>query len=187
MLGLAIRNEHDQILPRNTVGAPFLTGADIAKCIELHESLSPCTAPDMTAKDSIASFQNCSSEMIQIMIQIMNGYLRKDLEKLKKKLQDSFRRRDSQVTMDSALFLEWVYKVKIEGVKASLKGSILTCNNISSVIINKGALAKYSLLEMLLGALSRQLGAKVLIQQYSKSREPSTINYDALRKDILQH
>jgi hypothetical protein len=52
-------------------------------------------------------------------------------------------------------------------------------------MIDKGALAAYSQVEMLLGALPRQLRAKAVMKHKLDPRDPSTFKYDKLRTHVL--
>jgi len=52
-------------------------------------------------------------------------------------------------------------------------------------MINKGALAKYSQVEIMLGALPRDLGPKAVIKLGLDPRNPSTFNYERLRNHVL--
>jgi len=79
---------------------------DVTKFIEAYESLSSRTGTDPAAEDAIATFSYYCSETIQKAIKMMNGYLKKDWEQLKKGLKDAFRHADSRVNMYTRLYLE---------------------------------------------------------------------------------
>jgi len=53
---------------------------------------------------------------------------------------------------------------QLEHANVGLKALILTYDNISRIMINKGALAEYSQVEMLLGALPRDLRFRVVMK-----------------------
>jgi hypothetical protein len=52
-------------------------------------------------------------------------------------------------------------------------------------VINKGALAEYSRVEMLLGALSPDLRVQAVMKLELHPRDPSMFKYDKLRKHVL--
>jgi len=57
-------------------------------------------------------------------------------------------------------YMEGLCRNQLERGNVSLKTIILTHGNITHIMINKGALAEYSQVEMLLGALPRDLRGK---------------------------
>jgi hypothetical protein len=59
--------------------------------------------------------------------------------------------------------LEQTSRDQLDCGKISLKGYILTDDNISHIVINKKALAEYSQVEMFLRALPRDLGTKAVV------------------------
>lgn len=105
-------------------------------------------------------------------IKMMNGYLQKDWEQLKKELKDAFRHADSRVNMYTRLYLEQLCKEQLECGYVSLKAFILAYDNISRAMIGKGALSKYSLVEMLLGAPPERLEGKSRIETRTRSQGP---------------
>jgi len=147
-----------------TMGAPCFGGVDVTKLIEAYESLLSPTGTDLAAEDVTAPSPYYCSETIQEMIKMMNGYLRKDWEQLKEDLKDAFRHIDSRVYMYTQWDLEQLCKEQWECGKVGLKAFILAYDNISRIIIDKGALAEYSQVEMLLGALPRNLSAKAVMK-----------------------
>jgi len=169
-----------------TMGAPVFGGADVTKFIEAYESLSSRTGTDPAAEDVIATFPYYCSETIQETIKMMNGYLRKDWEQLKEELKDAFRHADSRVYMYTRSYLERLCKEQRERGNVGLKAFILAYDNISRIMIDKGALAEYSQVEMLLGALPRNLRAKAVMKLELDPRDPSTFKYDKTPKACPQ-
>jgi hypothetical protein len=66
-----------------------------------------------------------------------------------------------------------------------LKALILAYDNICHIMINKGALAEYSTVEMLLRALPRDLRAQVVMKIDVDSGDPSRFKYDKLRMHVF--
>jgi hypothetical protein len=184
-LALAIAKEKRQMPLPGTMGAPVFRGADVTKFIEAYESLSSRTGTDPAAEDVIATFPYYCSETIQETIKMMSGYLKKDWELLKEELKDAFRHADSRVYMYTRSYLERLCKDQRERGNVGLKAFILAYDNISRIMIDKGALAEYSQVEMLLGALPRNLRAKAVMKLELDPRDPSTFKYDKLRKHVL--
>jgi hypothetical protein len=54
-----------------------------------------------------------------------------------------------------------------------VKASILACDNISRIMISKRALAEYSQVEILLGALPRDLREQVVMKLEQDPEDPS--------------
>jgi len=75
------------------------------------------------------------------MINIMNWYLRKDWEQLNEELQVAFCHDDSRVYIYMRLYMGRLRKNQLECGNVGLKAYILAYNNISHIMINKGALA----------------------------------------------
>jgi len=117
------------------------------------------------------------------MLKMMNGYLRNDWEQLNKELKDAFHHANSQVYMYTTSYLEWLCKDQRERGNFDLKTYILAYDNISRMMIDKGALAEYSQVEMLLGALQGNLGPNALMSLELDRRDPLTFKYDKLWKD----
>jgi len=163
-----------------TMGAPVFGGADVTKCIEAYGSLSSRTGTNPAADDVIATFPYYCSETIQEMIKMMNGYLMKEWVQLKEELQDAFRHADSRVYMYMRSYLERLCRDQLERGNVGLKAFILAYDNISRIMISKGAFAEYSQVEMLLGALPRDLRAKAVMKLELDPRDPSTFKYDKL-------
>jgi len=168
-----------------TMCAPVFGGADVTKFIEEYESLSSRTGTNPAAEDVIATFPYYCSETIQETIKMMNGYLTKDWVLLKEELKDAFWHADSRVYMYTRSFLEQLCRDQLERGKVGLKAFILAYDNISRNKIGKGAQAEYSQVEMLLGALPRDLRAKAVKKLELDPRDPSTFKYDKLRKHVL--
>jgi len=86
---------------------------------------------------------------------MIRGYLKKDREQLKEELKYAFRHADSRVYRYTRSYLDRLCKDQRERGNIGLKPFILTYDNISRIMIDKGALAEYSQVEKLLGALPR--------------------------------
>jgi hypothetical protein len=72
------------------------------------------------------------------------------------------------------LYLEQLRQDQLEHGNVGLKAFILPYDNISRIIISKGALAEYSQVEILLRALPRDLIAKAVMKLELDHRDPST-------------
>jgi len=168
-----------------TMGTPVFGGADVTKFIEAYKSLSSRTGTDSAAEDVIATFPYYCSETFQDTMKMMNGYPRKDWVQLKEELKDSFRHTDSRVYMYVRSYLGRLCSDQLERGHIRLKTCILAYDNISRIMINKGALAEYSQVEMLLGAFPRELRAKAVMELDLDPRDPWTFKYDKLRKHVL--
>ena len=116
---------------------------------------------------------------------MMNGYLTKDWVQLKEELKYAFRHAVSRVYMYTRSYLERLCRDQLERGNIGLKAFFLAYNNISRIMISKGALAEYSPVEMLLGALPRDFRAKAIMKLELDPRDPSTFKYDKLRKYAL--
>jgi hypothetical protein len=125
------------------------------------------------------------SETIQEAIKMMNGYLTKDWVQLKAELKDAFRHTDSGVYMYMRSYLEGVCWDQLENGNVGLTAFILADDNISRIMTSKGTLAEYSQEEMFLGALPRDMRAKVVITLELDPRYTSTFNYHKLRKHVF--
>lgn len=66
-----------------------------------------------------------------------------------------------------------------------LNNFIFAYDNISCIMINKGALVEDSEVEMSLRALQTNLRVKLEIKHELVSGDPSTFNYNILRKQVL--
>jgi hypothetical protein len=122
--------------------------------------------------------------MIQETIKMMKGYLSTDWEQLKGELKDTFRHADSRVYMYRRSYLERLCMDQRDRGNFCLKAFILAYDNMSRIMIDKGALAEYSQVEMLLGAVSRNLRATAVMKLQQDPRDPSTFKYDKLRKHV---
>ena len=188
-MALAIAKEKTQMPLPGTMGAPVFGRADVTKSIEAYESLSSRTVTDPASDDVIAKFPYSCSDTIQETIKMMNGYLTKDWVQWKEELKDAFRHAfrhaDSRVYMYARSCLERLCWDQLERGNVSLKAFILAYDNISRIMISKGALAEYSQVEMLLGALSRDLRAKAVMKLELDPKDPLTFKYDKLQKHVL--
>ena len=81
--------------------------------------------------------------------------------------------------------MERLCRDQLERGNVGLKAFTLAYDNISCIRINKGALAEYSQVEMLLGALPRDLRAKAVMKLNLDPRDPSTFKYDKFPKHVL--
>jgi len=76
-------------------------------------------------------------------------------------------------------------KGELECDTVSLKACILTYKNMSHILINKGAMAEYSQLEILLATLQRDGSGNFLIKLEEDPRPPSRWEYNTLWKQYL--
>jgi len=173
-LALAIAKEKKEIPLPGTMGTPVFGGADITKPIKAYESISSRTVTDLAADDDIAMFPYYCSETIQETIKMMNGYLRKDWMQLKEELKDAIRHANSRVHMYTRLYSERWGRDQLKRGNLGLKAFIRAYDNISCILINKGALAEYSLVELLLDALPRDLRTKAVMILEQDPRDPTT-------------
>ena len=148
-------------------------------------SLSSHTGSEPVAEDGITTFRYYRSETIQVTIKMMSGYLKKDWVQLKEELEKAFRHAVSRVYMHTQSYLELLYWDHLECGNVILKAFILPYNDISGIMISPGALAEYSLVEMLLRALPKDLRAKGVMKLELDPRDPLTFKYDKLRKHVL--
>jgi len=170
---------------RGTTGASVFGGADVTEFIDVYESLSSRTGTDLAAEDVIARFPYYCLEMIQETIKMRSGYFTKHWVQLKEELNDVFPHADSRVFMYTRSYLERLCQDQLECGDVGLKASILTYDNISRIMISKGDLAEYSQVEMLLGALQRDLRTKAVMKLELDPRDPLTFKYDKLRKHVI--
>lgn len=77
------------------MGAPVFRGMDVTKFIGVYESLPSRNGTDQVAEDVIATFPYYCSETMQQIMEVMNGYLRKNWEQLKEDLKDACCHADS--------------------------------------------------------------------------------------------
>jgi len=169
----------------DTMGAPVFGGTDVTNFIVVYEILSSCTGTNPVAEDVIATFPYYCSETIEETIKMMNRYLKKDWVQLKEKLKDAFGQANSRVYMYTRSYLERLCRDQLECGNIGLKAFILAYNNISHIMINKGALSEYSQGEMLPRALSRDLRAKAVKKLERDSRDPFMFKYVKLRNHVL--
>jgi len=119
------------------------------------------------------------------MIKMMNAYMRRDWEQLKWELKDAFRHADDLVYMYTRSYLEQLYQDQRAPGDFSLEAFILTYNNISRIMIDKGVFAEYTQVEMVLGALPTNLSAKVVMKLELDLWDPSKCKYNKLWKHIF--
>ena len=77
------------------MGNPVFKGADVTKCIEVHESITFCTGTDPGAEDVFATNLEYYPDTIEEMIKLMNRYFRQYWERLNEELQDAFHHANS--------------------------------------------------------------------------------------------
>jgi len=179
-MALAMARETKQMPLLGTMGAPVFGGADVTKYIEAYKSLTSSTGTDLAAEDVVATFPYCCSETIQKTIQMMNGYRRRDWVQLNEELKDAFRHADSGVYKYTRSYFERLSSDQLEQGNVGLKAFILAYDNISRIMINRGALAEFSQVAMLLGALPSDLRAKAVMKLDLDPRDPSKFEYDKL-------
>jgi len=184
-LALTIAKEKKQKPLLGTMGAPVFAGADITKFIQAYESLSSRTWTALAAEDVIATFLYYSSGTIQETIKMMNVYLTKDWEPLKKELKDAFLHTGSRVYMFTRWHVERLCWDQLERGNVGQKAFILAYDIISRIMIRRGALAEYSQVQMLLRALRRDLRAKAVMNLELDPRDPSRFKYKKLRMHVL--
>jgi hypothetical protein len=80
--------------------------------------------------------------------------------------------------MNSKSYSKRLFKDKLERGNVGLTACILTYYNITLIMINKGALAEYSQVEILLGAIHADLPRKAVLKLKLDPRDRSTIRYD---------
>ena len=93
----------------------------------------------------------------------MNQHLRKDWVQLKEYLKDTFWHTNSRVYIYKRLYFERQCRDQLEREIIGLRAFILAYDNISRIMINKGAWAEYTQVEMLLGALPRYFWAEAVM------------------------
>jgi hypothetical protein len=81
-LAITIAKKINQMSRLSIMGAPGLRGMDITKFIHVYECFQSRTGTDLAAENIIATFHFSCSEPIQVLIEVMSGYLRKDWEQL---------------------------------------------------------------------------------------------------------
>jgi len=117
---------------------------------------------------------------------MFNEYLKMDLVQLNEDLKDTFQHTDSRSYMYTRSYLQRLCKDQLEGGNVSLKAFILAYDNISSIMLTKGALAEYSQVEMILAAHPRDLRAKAVMKLQLDPRDPLTFKYDKLSMHDLE-
>lgn len=117
---------------------------------------------DPAAKVIITTFTYHCSGTIQETLSIVEGYLRNDLERLKKQLNDVFRLSYSRVYTHTRSYLERLCQDQLDSGNIGQKAFIRACDNISRIMIDNGALAEYSQVEMLLRVLPKELTAEAV-------------------------
>jgi hypothetical protein len=73
----------------------------------------------------------------------------------------------------------------LECGKVRLNAFIISCNNICHLMINKGALAEYSQVEVLFGALPKTFRARAVMKLKLDPRDTWTIKYNTHRKHVF--
>jgi len=119
------------------------------------------------------------------MIKIVNRYPRNHWVQLKEELKDAFQHANSRVYMYTASYLERLCRDQLKRGNIGLKALILAYDNISCILINKGALAENSVVEMLLRALLRYWRPKKVMKLELDPRDPWTFKYDKLQHCVL--
>ena len=90
-------------LPEIT-GISVFRGADITKFIKVYKSYSSYTRTNLVAKDIVATFPFYCSEMHQVIIKMMNSYLKTGPKVLKEEQKDDFNHGNSQVLFFNILY-----------------------------------------------------------------------------------
>jgi hypothetical protein len=85
------------------------------------------------------------------------------------------------------LYLERLCQDHVECGNVSLKAVILANDNISHIIIKNIALAEYLQVEMVLGALTSDLRAKLVMKLEQHPRDPSTVKYNNLQRHVVDN
>lgn len=111
--------------------------------------------------------------------------MRKYWVQSKAELNDAFPNTNSPVDIYLILYLKCLSRDQLECGNIRVEALILAYDNISHIMITNGALADFSEIQMLLGALLRDLRAKVLMKLKLDPRDPSTFKYNKLQKHLL--
>jgi len=173
-VALAITKEMKQLPLSVTMDAPVSRLPDVTQSIETYECLTFRTEADPVANNVIEMFPYYRFETTQETMEILNGYLRNDPKQLNEELKDDFHCTDSRAYMYPTLYFVPLCKDQLECGNVSLKSFILAYDNISPIMIHKGALADCSQVEMSFGALPRHLRVKVEMKLEQDHRDPST-------------
>jgi hypothetical protein len=184
-MALAIAKEKKQMPLPGTMGALVHGGAHVMNFIEEYQSITCRTGTNPVDEDMISTIPCYCAEMIQEPIKIMNRYLRKDWVQLQEELKDRFRHTNTRVYMNTRSYLVQLRRDQLDCGNFGLKAFILAYNNISSIMINKGVLAKFSQVQMFLGALPHNLKGKAVMKFKRDPRGHWTFKYDTLRKHVL--
>jgi len=112
------------------------------------------------------------------------GYLKNNWELLEEDVKDTFSHGNGRVQITTRLYQEWLCKDWLKQEIICLKALLVANDNISCIMIEKVALAKYSQVEMLLGALPGHLRAKAVMKLELDPRNPLTFSYNKLRKSV---
>ena len=184
-MALAIAKKEKQMPLPGTMGTAVFGRVDVATFVEAYESLSSRTVTDTGAEGVIATFPYYCSETMPETMTMINQYLTKDWEQLKEELENAFRHADNRVYMYTRSYLERLCKDQRERGNSGLKAFDLVYDNISCIMLNKGALPEYSQVEMLLGTLPQNLSANAVTKLKLVPTDPSTFKYDKLRRHIL--
>jgi len=149
------------------------------------QSVSSRTGTNQAAEDVIASCPCYLSETINDRIKMINQYPRTDWANLKMEWNNRLRHSDSKGYVYTRLYLERQCQDQLDCENISLEAFILAYDNISCIIINRRALAKYSQVEMMLGGLPRDWTAKVVMKLELDPRDHSTSKYDKVQNHVL--
>jgi hypothetical protein len=179
-MALAIAKEKKQMPLPGTMGALVHGGAHVMEFIEEYQSVTSRTVTDPVDKNIISTIPCYCAETIQETIKIMNRYLMKDWVQLQEELKDRFRHTDSRVYMYTRSYLVQIWQNQLDCGNFGLKAFILAYNNISSIMINTGVLAKFSQVQMFLRALPHNLRAKAVMKFKLDPTGHSTFKYDTL-------
>jgi hypothetical protein len=95
--------------------------------------------------------------MFDEVIKMMSGYFSKAWKLLKEEQKVAFHHTDSRVYMYTSSYLVRLCNDQGECGNVDLEAFILAYDNIGRILIDKRALAEYSQVEMLLGAVPTNL------------------------------
>jgi len=157
VLGHRACDDNKQMPLPGTMGAPVYGGADVTKFIQAYKSLLSHTGTDLAAEDVIATILYYCPHKIQEMLKMVHGGLRKDSEQWQNQLKEAFGHADSWVHLYTRSHLEQLFNEQLDREKVGQKAFILAYNTVSRIPITQGALALYSQVEMLFGAVPRDM------------------------------
>lgn len=104
---------------------------------------------------------------------------------MKDDLNDNICHANCQMDIYMTSYLRQKCKNQLKWEIVALKVFILPYDNISSIMMNKGAMAKYRQVEILYQALPRDLKAEVANLFEIDSRDPSTFLYGKFKRHLL--